>query len=105
MWSHFKAAAGGVLILGFALTPALAASDAAAGKALAERWCASCHLVSEEQKSTTTEAPPFATVAKRAPKDNAALAAFLAGPHPPMPPISLSRREIDQLLDYITSLR
>ena len=84
--------------------PALAFGDAAAGKAIAEGWCASCHLVSPEQQTATTEAPPFETIAERTPDEIAALAAFLADPHPPMPNLSLTRQEIRDLLAYISSL-
>ena len=85
--------------------PAAAFGNADAGKALAEVWCASCHLVSPEQQTTTTEAPPFETIAQRAPDEIAALAAFLADPHPPMPQLSLTRQEIRDLLAYISSLQ
>jgi mono/diheme cytochrome c family protein len=84
---------------------ASAAGDAAAGKALAERWCASCHLVAPEQTSATTEAPPFASIAERSAEEIDALAAFLADPHPPMPQMSLTRQEIQDLLAYIVSLK
>jgi len=33
------------------------------------------------------------------------LAAFLANPHPPMPNLSLSRRDIQDLLAYIATLK
>jgi mono/diheme cytochrome c family protein len=91
--------------LGGHVSAALAAGDAAAGKALAERWCSSCHIVSPEQKTGTTEAPPFADIAARNADSMDALAAFLADPHPPMPQMSLSRQEITDLLAYIGSLK
>ena len=91
--------------LGLQASAASAAGDAAAGKALAGRWCSSCHLVSPEQTTATTEAPPFATIAERHAGSINALAAFLADPHPPMPQMSLSRQEISDLLAYIDSLR
>ena len=75
------------------------------GKALATRWCASCHIVSAEQDTATTEAPPFETIAKRPESELEKLDLFLAAPHYPMPPISLSRTEIRDLVAYITSLR
>ena len=78
--------------------------DAAAGKRLAETWCASCHLISAEQASATTEAPPFATIAERQPGAYGWIEAFLADPHPPMPDLSLTRAEIRDLTAYIASL-
>ena len=78
--------------------------DAAVGKRLAETWCASCHLISAEQASATTEAPPFATIAERQPGAYGWIEAFLADPHPPMPNLSLTRAEIRDLTAYIASL-
>jgi mono/diheme cytochrome c family protein len=86
-------------------SPGVAAGDPEAGRALAEQWCASCHLVSPGQTSATTEAPAFASIAQRAPDALAALAGYLADPHPPMPNFSLTRQEIRDLLAYIASLK
>jgi len=87
--------------------PSLAASmgDPASGKNLAERWCSSCHLVSAEQATATTEAPPFATIAERPPEELEKLDLFIADPHPPMPQLNLSRNEISDLVAYIASLK
>ena len=74
------------------------------GRALAEQWCASCHVVVPNQESATTEAPPFETIAKRPAEELQTLAVFLSAPHPPMPPINLSTTEIRDLVAYITSL-
>ncbi len=93
------------LVLCAGISTAAAAGNAAAGKALAEASCASCHLVSPDQKSATTEAPPFTTIAKRSPEEIEELDAFLAAPHPPMPPVSLTRQQISDILAYIVSLK
>jgi mono/diheme cytochrome c family protein len=81
------------------------AADARRGEELARQWCAGCHLVADDQASATTEAPPFATIARRGPDELAALAGLLADPHPPMPDLSLTREEIRDLLAYIATLR
>lgn len=86
---------------GFAAT----IGDAMHGKELAQRWCASCHLVSPEQTSATTEAPPFATIAERPAEENAKLDLWLQDPHPPMPQLNLSRTERADLIAYIESLK
>jgi mono/diheme cytochrome c family protein len=80
--------------------PALAAGDAAHGGVIAKRWCAACHVVSPEQRSAKADAPPFADIAQRWPDDKP-LSAFLADPHPKMPDMSLSRKEIEDLVAYI----
>lgn len=84
---------------------ALAQGYALDGKAVAERWCASCHVVSPEQTTAMADAPSFNSIAQRSESDIEALEGFLADPHPPMPQMSLTRSEIRDLLGYIRSLR
>jgi mono/diheme cytochrome c family protein len=97
------AAAATVFIGAFSALPALAAGDAVHGKRIAQRWCASCHLVAEGQKRAMADAPSFSDIARRR-EDAKALADFLVDPHPKMPDMHLSRREIDDLVAYIRSL-
>jgi mono/diheme cytochrome c family protein len=88
------------------ITPeAFARGDATRGRAIAERWCASCHLVGPGQSQAASDPPSFASIAQRNPSEIDALAGFLADPHPPMPKLSLSREEIRDLLAYIATLR
>ncbi|HEY8065911.1 MAG TPA: cytochrome c [Methylosinus sp.] len=89
------------LLAGFC-APAVAA-DAAHGKRIAERWCASCHVMTSAQKTANADAPSFADVAQRR-ADAKALANFLVDPHPKMPDMHLSRREIEDIVAYIRSL-
>jgi len=77
--------------------------EAAEGRALAERWCAACHATGPAQASGGDAAPAFATLA--ASRDDAALAAWMAAPHPPMPDPGLSRDQIAALLAYMKTLR
>jgi mono/diheme cytochrome c family protein len=79
------------------------AADAAHGRTIAERWCASCHLVTSGQKTASADVPSFADVATRR-TDAKALRNFLVDPHPKMPNMHLSRREIDDIVAYIRSL-
>lgn len=88
-----------------ALSHTAAAADAANGKRLAERWCASCHVVKAGQKSGTTAAPPFVEVAKTPNLSAASIALFLLTPHPRMPDMNLSRYEAADLAAYIVSLK
>ena len=80
------------------------AADAAHGRALAQRWCASCHVVSADQKEANADAPPFATIA-RSNISAQALAYFLLDPHPKMPTLPLSRTASDDIVAYIQSLK
>jgi mono/diheme cytochrome c family protein len=81
------------------------AADPDSGKALAIRWCSSCHVVDQNQKLATDQAPPFASVAKLPGFDANKLAFLLLKPHPNMPILSLSRAEITDIAEYIAALR
>jgi mono/diheme cytochrome c family protein len=87
---------------GFAM-PASAGGVAQHGESIAKRWCVNCHVVSADQKSAKVDVPTFADIARRRPDDRA-LSNFLLDPHPPMPNLSLSRQEIDDVVSYIRSL-
>ncbi len=89
----------------FAAPGAAWAANAANGKTLAERWCASCHVVSPVQKQATTQAPPFSEVAKKEHMDAPMIALFLLNPHPKMPDMNLTRNEAADLAAYIVSLK
>ncbi|MEZ5931717.1 MAG: cytochrome c [Alphaproteobacteria bacterium] len=80
------------------------AADIRAGEKLAKQWCTNCHLIGTEQSAGGDAAPPFAAIAESAADRKDDLKAWLADPHPPMPNLSLSRFEIDDLLAYIESL-
>jgi mono/diheme cytochrome c family protein len=95
-WTVFVAA---IFIAAF--VQAAAAADANRGKMIAQRWCASCHVISHEQKQGTTHAPPFSEVAGRPGFNAARLALFLMSPHPVMPDMSLTRDEAADLAAYI----
>ncbi len=88
-------------LFAFASQPASAAADIEHGQTLAERWCASCHVVAPGQQHGSTQAPPFSEVAKKPGLDAARLALFLLLPHPRMPDMNLSRNEAADLAAYI----
>jgi mono/diheme cytochrome c family protein len=79
-----------------------ASGDPAKGKATAERWCTSCHTVSPSRGGGDA-APNFVSIAQM--RDDDYLRGVLAEPHPPMPPIALSRYQIDDLVAYFGALR
>ena len=81
------------------------AADADNGERLAQRWCASCHVIAAGQRGATGEAPPFATIASKPDFDAARLALFLLEPHPKMPNMGLSRADASDLAAYIAKLR
>lgn len=87
------------------LGPSALAADADNGKALADRWCSSCHVVDHGQKLATDQAPPFASIARMPAFDASKLAFLLLKPHPNMPTLSLSRAEIADIAEYIATLK
>jgi mono/diheme cytochrome c family protein len=87
------------------LAGAASAADAVNGKKLAERWCASCHVVTSSQQRGNTQAPPFSEIAKNPHIDAPMIALFLLVPHPKMPDMNLSRFEAGDIAAYIASLK
>lgn len=81
--------------------PALQKANPGDGERLAQQWCASCHIVSPQQRQATEGALDFATIAKTPNFDAAQLALFLLDPHPVMPNMSLTRKEAADLAAYI----
>ena len=98
-WFHGAVVIGAMVVVSSAF-----AADADHGKTLAQRWCVNCHLVGPDQHTATTDAPPFAAVAKRPNFDEARLAFFLLDPHPKMPNMQLTRDDAADLAAYIATL-
>ena len=80
-----------------------AAGNAEAGRQLVTRSCSSCHAT-ETSSTATDNAPPFSAVAKTNKERPAWIRGWLMSPHPPMPNISLSRQQIDDIVAYLSSL-
>jgi len=95
----------GVVLAVLVSGPVWSAGNPEQGRQLAERWCASCHLVGPGQREASADVPTFAAIARRKDLPESLLAAFLTTPHPPMPNMALSRQEIADVLAYIRSLR
>jgi mono/diheme cytochrome c family protein len=100
--------------LGFVLTATAALAqaprelpgDPANGRAIASRGCAQCHVISENQgRSAADGVPTFGALARDPSMTLQRLQGFMQAPHPPMPDLALSRREIDDIASYILSLR
>lgn len=86
----------------FAAPTVVIGQDLEEGKALAERWCATCHAV--DGGPATDAGPTFRTLARL--RDDAALAGWMsAPPHGGMPDPGLSREQVASLVAWIGSLR
>jgi mono/diheme cytochrome c family protein len=91
-------------VWGVLAAPAALAADADNGARLAERWCATCHVVALGQRAASADAPPFASIARMPTFNAETLAFFLLEPHPKMPNMGLTRREADDIAAYIATL-
>ncbi|HHK75022.1 MAG TPA: cytochrome c [Rhizobiales bacterium] len=81
------------------------AGDPVAGKAVAVKWCASCHDVTPEQKTAQAGIPSFMTVARLKGVTLDSLIAIQTLPHPPMLDLNLSRKVKRDIAAYILSLK
>lgn len=98
----------GILAAGLfaaAAQSAFAAGDHFNGKKLATLWCASCHVVAEDQASAMADVPTFAAIARDPLNTEERLSQFLADPHPVMPNMSLTRNEVADIVAYIQTLK
>ncbi len=79
--------------------------DARQGAGLARDWCASCHVVGMEPGARGTDAvPSFASIARDPKRGPEYARRVLSAPHPPMPPMPLSGRAVDDLVAYFRTL-
>jgi hypothetical protein len=72
------------------------------GLKLARQW--TCHLVEPAGRGGDA-GPPFVQIANRPDRTAQTLRAWLNDPHPPMPNLGLSGREVDDIAVYIESLQ
>lgn len=94
------------LLMALSALPGLAMADehtVAEGRALAERWCASCHVIGPEIPGGDA-GPTFRSIAGRYGGSANLIKIWLSDPHPPMPKLDLTKSEMTALSDYIVSL-
>ena len=96
-----------LLALSIAVPTAFAqAQDAVRGQALAERWCANCHVVTRTASSGRSDGlPTFPALAARKDVTAATLKGAMSATHSRMPDFQLGARDQDDLVAYIFSLR
>jgi mono/diheme cytochrome c family protein len=108
--SRIRPLSGAAMLLACALAasvfaaPGAARAEAEDGRIIAERWCASCHLVAPDQAMASDQVVSFMEIAQDHELDADRLRRFLQMPHPPMPDLQLTHREIRSLIAYIDSL-
>jgi|SRR6516162_9213565 mono/diheme cytochrome c family protein len=82
-----------------------AGADARRGFALSQRWCSGCHAVRSAQASPNPAAPTFREIANEASVTDYSLRVFLRTPHPTMPNFILDADDLDDITNYILSLK
>jgi mono/diheme cytochrome c family protein len=93
--------AGSVALL-LIVTGESTAADQLRGRAIAQRWCSECHVVTPGQVRGSDTVPTFAEIGVSERFDERSLSAFVAAPHHSrMPNLSLTRTEIADLVAYI----
>jgi mono/diheme cytochrome c family protein len=76
------------------------------GLVIARALCSTCHLIGEPPNSSMpADVPSFPSIASRPGQSLERLSNWLIEPHPPMPNVHLTRKEIRDLSGYILSLR
>jgi len=93
-----------ILSIALLVTPALAErpGDPMVGAQLGQSMCSSCHAVGATGRGTDM-APTLPAVAAARNDDDLTL--FLADPHGAMPPITLTRQQIADLVAWLGTLR
>ncbi len=91
-------------VVAVALAGPAFAADTDNGERLAQRWCATCHVVSPGQRQGSDRAPTFATIALMPGFSAEKIAFFLLVPHPKMPDMTLTRKEAEDIAAYIARL-
>src|SRR5262249_39084507 len=80
-----------------------AAANAEAGRQLVMRSCSSSPRTAAPHRATDG-ARPLTVIAKENKERPAFIRGWLMEPHPPMPSISLSRQQIDDVIAYLRTL-
>lgn len=80
--------------------------EAIPGEAMARTWCANCHDVGRATRPSASDAiSSFVSIARMPSTTAMSLRVFLLTPHGNMPDYQLGRRELDDVIAYILSLR
>jgi len=79
--------------------------DAERGRDLAKRLCVNCHVVVPDAEPTDGQvAPDFRAISRFPGQTRERLAGKLIIPHPAMPSISLTMKEVRDIVTYIMSM-
>lgn len=94
-----------MLVLAAGAASAQTVGDASRGLAIAESWCASCHIIGPNATGQSVDAaPPFPMIAADPAKTTGYLQRWLTSSHPQMPNFNMGRREVEDLSAYLKTL-
>ena len=95
------------LVCAVVFVPSLAvAQDAQQGHEIARRWCSSCHVVDRTATRAPADGlPTFPAIAAKPDLSADYLRAAMNPQHSRMPDFALAKRQQDDLIAYIYSLR
>lgn len=79
--------------------------DPVHGFQISSTWCGDCHVVEPGIEDMLLGIPSFQIIADEPSMTETALRAFLRTPHAQMPDVMPTRRETDDIIAYILSLR
>jgi mono/diheme cytochrome c family protein len=82
-----------------------ASADPIAGANPADKWCAECHATRAGRLSPNPAAPTFPQLAAEPSITEYSLRALLRSPHETMPHITFTPDQLDDIIDYIMSLK
>jgi cytochrome c len=87
--------------------PARAQDPVHHGRALAKKFCASCHAIGKTGKSPHEEAPPFRRLGRVVDLDSfpGIMIHGLSSNHPDMPQFDFSPRDAVDLRDYLRTIQ
>lgn len=85
--------------------PADGSADPAAGQNLADKWCSECHGIRADRLSSNRAAPTFPELAAEPSITEYSLRALLRSPHETMPHITFTPDQMDDIIEYIMSLK
>jgi mono/diheme cytochrome c family protein len=80
-------------------------NTAAAGRALSEQYCVTCHVIDATNQKGWTDAPSFLAIANKPGTTAAGLSAIIQKPHVNMLNDQRPKPEADAMATYILSLR
>lgn len=100
--ARLSVALAAALVLG---SQPVAAQSEAAGRRVAERYCADCHLIARTGARPGLKAPGFLTISRRAVASEAWIVSFLSRPHATMPTVYLDANDALNIASYIVKLK